>query len=68
MKLAERFATFRYYCLMHVYELKSAAALVTGESGFWKANYNFFYRKIFCQLVNGSFLLPGMRFYGSPPL
>ena len=49
---------------MHVYELKSAAALVTGESGFWKANYNFFYRKIFCQLVNGSFLLPGMRFYG----
>ena len=45
-------------------ELKSAAALVTGKPGFRKVNYNFFYRKILCQLVNGSFLLPGMRFYG----
>lgn len=45
-------------------ELKSAAALVTGKPGFQKVNYNFFYRKILCQLVNGSFLLPGMRFYG----
>ena len=45
-------------------ELKSAAALVTGKAGFRKANYNFFYRKILCQFVNGSFLLPGMRFYG----
>ena len=45
-------------------ELKSAAALVTGKPGFRKVNYNFFYRKILCQLVNGSFFLPGMRFYG----
>lgn len=41
-------------------ELESTAALVTGEPGFRKVNYNFFYRKILCQLVNGSFLLPGM--------
>ena len=45
-------------------ELKSAVALVTGKPGFRKANYNFFYRKILCQLINGSFLLTGMRFYG----
>lgn len=43
-------------------ELKSAAALVTGTPGFRKVNYNFFYRKILCQLVNGSFFFRACAF------
>ena len=44
-------------------KLKSTTALVTGQSGSRKVNYDFFNRKILGQFVNRSFLLPGMGFY-----
>ena len=44
-------------------ELESTTALVTSQSGFRQINNNLFYRKVLCQFVNGSFLLPGMGFY-----